>query len=405
MLPPERRTRADVLAAAAIVVVIVLVGVVVWQRSDAHGTVSVTARTPATQPATALAVPSTVRELWRAASPASTAPIVANGAVVTADDGTVTGLDPLSGAQLWHYRRNMPLCGAIGAWGTAVAVYRDQRGCSQVTQLDGSDGHRTGSRTSYADDSVELSEDGTYVLSRGANRLELWRSDLVRTLEYGYVDAPVNPKNQPRTGCTLLSAASSGTRLGVLEQCPGEVAARLTVLNPVPKDATKPEEYGSAVVPDLAGGDGARLLATSGDRIAVYVPGDNVNLRPYLGIFDATAQEVARYPLSERLPANATVVKVPGAFLLWTGAAVVALRAGDLAPLWSALGAIGPGTAMAGTIVVPVPGAMQVLDPTTGRPTNRIPVQRPDQISDPILTAVVGNTIVEQRGDQLVALG
>ncbi|MCX5044575.1 PQQ-binding-like beta-propeller repeat protein [Aldersonia sp. NBC_00410] len=406
MPAPERRSRADLLVAALIVLVVVVAVVVVWQRSDAHSTASETAKTPVSQAPTALSVPPSVQEKWRAHSSAADAPIVTDGAVVTADDGEIVGHDPADGAPVWRYRRDAPLCGAIGAWGTAVAVYRDARGCSQVTELAGADGRRTAQRTSYADDTVTLSEDGTYVLSQGPTRLELWRSDLVRTLEYGYVDAPVNPKSQPRSGCTLHSSASSGSRLAVLERCPGEAADRLSVLNTNPKDPTKPEEYGSAVLADLvdAKSDG-RVLAASGDRVAVYVPGDGAARGPYIGIYDSGISELARYPLSEELPADAVAESVPGAFLLWTGAAVVALRAADLAPLWSALDAIGPGTAMAGSVIVPVRDAIAVINPMTGKETARLPVDRTDKLTGPIRSAVAGNLILEQRGDELVALG
>jgi hypothetical protein len=405
VLAPERRTRADLLAAAIIVLVIAVATVVVWQRSDAHGTVAQTAKTPVAQQPTALAVPSAVREIWRAANPAGRAPIVTDGAVVTATGGEVVGHDPTSGVPVWTYRRDMPLCGAIGAWGAVVTVYRDDRGCSQVTELSGADGRRSAARSSYADDTVALSEDGTYVASQGPNRLELWRSDLVRTLEYGYVDAPVNPHSQPRSGCALLSSASSGTRLAILERCPSEVADRLTILNPAPKDPTKPEEYASRVLADLPTGSAGKILAASGDRVAVYIPGDGGGREPHLGIYDATASEVARYPLSENLPADAVAVRVPGAFLLWTGAAVVALRSGDLTPLWTSLDAIGPGTSMAGVVIVPVPGAIAVIDPLSGKLTRRVPVTRTERLSGPILTAVIGDIILEQRGDELVALG
>jgi hypothetical protein len=38
---------------------------------------------------------------------------------------------------------------------------------------------------------VELSADGTTVLSAGDTRLEVWRSDMVRMLSYGEIDARV----------------------------------------------------------------------------------------------------------------------------------------------------------------------------------------------------------------------
>ena len=71
---------------------------------------------------------------------------------MTADGGTVTGRDPRTGAVLWSYQRDLPLCGSVGAWHNAVAVYRDQRGCSQVTELAGDTGNRVAARSSYNDD-------------------------------------------------------------------------------------------------------------------------------------------------------------------------------------------------------------------------------------------------------------
>ena len=48
-------------------------------------------------------------------------------------------------------------------------------------------------RTAYADPEVALSSDGTTVLSAGDSRLELWRSDMVRMISYGALDARIKP--------------------------------------------------------------------------------------------------------------------------------------------------------------------------------------------------------------------
>ncbi len=405
MQAPERRSRADLLVAAAIVVSIVVAAAVIWLRSDARGTTSITATVPAVAPQTALAVPDELTELWHADNSVGAAPLTAGGAVVTAAGGTVTGRDAVSGNEIWRYQRDMPLCGVISAWGTAVAVYRDRRGCSQVTELAGADGSRRADRSSDADDTVHLSSDGTYVLTQGPTRLEMWRSDLVRTVEYGRIDAPVNPKAQPREGCALNSAVSSSTRLSVLERCPGEDADRLTILNPAPKDSQKPEEYGSTVLAELAPGHpGARVLAVAGDRTAVYLPGDNGASKPSIGVFDATANAIAQYPLSARLAPDARVARVGAGYGVWTGSQLIMLGSNDLAPLWTVAGALGPGTQMAGRTLVPVAGAIAVLDPGTGTETGRIPVQRDAATAGPITLSVIGDVVLEQRGDELVAL-
>ncbi|MGW0175438.1 Rv3212 family protein [Rhodococcus sp. NPDC003322] len=409
MLAPERRTRADVLAACAIAVLVLVAAAAVWLTSDAEGTESVTATTPAPPAETALAVPETLTEIWRADSDATRTPVVAGGAAVSGDGDTVVGHDPATGDPIWHYRRDRTLCGVIGAWNTAVAVYPDDRGCGQVTQLDGSTGVRKAQRASDADPAVTLSEDGTYLTSRGATRMEVWRSDLVRTLEFGRVDAPVNPAAQPRTGCTLLSSASSSSRVSVLESCPGEDAVRLSVLNPAPKDNSEPEEYGSRVLDEAGPSDtGARVLAVSGERTAVYLPATGT-AGATVAVFDGTGNETSRYPAPADVSPT-TVVERTGSFLSWwTGSSVIALRTTDFAPAWSVGGALGPGTAMAGLFLVPVEGGVAVIDAATGAETRRIPIDRPGLAparlgGRPITSAVLGSVLLEQRGDELVAL-
>ncbi|TQF66088.1 PQQ-binding-like beta-propeller repeat protein [Rhodococcus spelaei] len=409
MVAPERRTRVDVVAACAIAVVVLVAAGVIWLRSDARGTVSVTAEHPAAPAETALSVPETLTEAWRASSRETAFPLVAGGAVVTADDGTVLGRDPATGTELWRYQRDMPLCGAVDAWHTVVAVYRDRLGCGQVTQLDGSTGARQAQRNSDADESVTLSEDGTYLTSRGSSRLEVWRSDLVRTLEFGRVDAPVNPGAQPRSGCTLLSSASSSSRLAVLERCPGESADRISILNPAPKDNSKPEEYGSTLLDD-AGKDvtGAAVLAVSGDRTAVYAP-PGVGGGARIAVYDGSGSLVNQFPVSGDVSPTARVVRSGPIFAWWTGSRVISLRATDFTPGWTVDGALGPGTAMAGQFLVPVDGAVAVVDPTTGAEVRRVPVDRagptPATLGGaPITSAALGGVLLEQRGDDLVAL-
>lgn len=410
MLAPERRSRVDIIAAAALVVAVVVAITVIWFHSDARGTTSVTAETPAVPPKTALTIPDTLRPIWDAPSAATSVPLTAGGAVVTAEGGTVTGRDARDGRELWHYQRNMPLCGVVNSWGTAVAVYRDQRGCSQVTDLDGADGSRKAQRSSDADQELTLSSDGTYVVAQGDTRLEAWRSDLVRTIEYGRIPAAVQPKAQPRTGCRIDSAGSSTSRLAVLERCPKENNDRLTMLNPAPKDNQKPEEYGSSVIAALAPGvGGARVLAVSGDKAAVYLPAGGKD-GPRIGVFDGEANPIQQYALSKPLADDAVVTKNASNFTIWTGSQLIAVRAADFVPIWAAEGVLGPGSTMAGSLVVPVVGGLAVLDPSNGREVRKLDVARNDAdgkpvTQGPINTTVLGNFVLEQRGDKVVALG
>ncbi|MBY4108441.1 PQQ-binding-like beta-propeller repeat protein [Rhodococcus fascians] len=417
MLAPERRSRTDLVVAVVIAVTVVVAASVAWLTGDARGTTSVTADNPLAPSEAAASVPAALSELWRAPSSATDSthtpvPVVTGSTVVTGDGGSVVGHDPRSGDPAWSYSRDLPLCSVIASWNTAVSVYRDDRGCSQVTTLDGSTGVRTAQRTSDADDSVYLSSDGTYVTSRGDTRMELWRSDMVRTLEYGRVDAPVNPGTQPRTGCTLLSTTSSNSRTAVLEQCPGEPAARLSLLNPAPKDASEPEEYGSSVVPDLVTSEqeptSGRVLALTGSLVALYVPSAN-GAPARIALYDDTATAVSEFALPAGLgPASAPpaspATKQGSVFTWFTGSGVQALNSTDLTPAWSMPGALGSGAVMAGRLLVPVPDAIAVVELATGTVIAEIPIDRGDY-DGPVQTSVIGDVVVEQRGSDLVALG
>lgn len=411
MLAPERRRRSDLVVAAAVALTALLVAGVVWLGSDARGTTSSPAQSPLPTPETASTVPPTFREIWRASSPATTTPVVAGGAVVAAGDDAVNGLDPASGNVAWSYSRDAALCGITEAWGSAVVVYRDDRGCSQVTELDGSTGSREAQRTSDADDRTILATDGTYVTARGDSRLEVWRSDLVRTLEYGRVDAPVNPGAQPRDDCTLLSSASTSSRLAVLENCPGDSADRLTTLDPAPDDGREPEEFGSSVVAALTGADGpvsgAKVLVTAGDRVALAVPA-RAGRPASVALFGGDAQPITEFDLPATitdgsLQHSSAAVDAGSVYTWWTGTGTVALSVSDLSPRWTVAGSLGPGTPMAGKLLLPVPNGISVMQPETGAVERTIAVDRGDH-TGPVGLSVVGDTIVEQRGGQLVAL-
>ena len=118
---------------------------------------------------------------------------MAAGAVVTGAGREVDGRDPATGSVLWSYSRDVDLCGVTYVYNDAVAVYPDVRGCGQVTTIDGQTGRRGHSRTAYADPEVTLSADGSTVLSAGDTRLELWRSDMVRMIGFGALDARIKP--------------------------------------------------------------------------------------------------------------------------------------------------------------------------------------------------------------------
>lgn len=403
MVKPERRTRADLIAAAAIAVTIAVVAAVIWWTSDARATVSRPAASPVKTLAPAKAVPASLRELWTAPSPKTTAPVLAGGAVVTGDGQQVDGRDPATGAVLWSYSRDLDLCGVTSVYSYAVAVYPDSRGCGQVSTIDGQTGMRGPSRTAYADPEITLSSDGTSVLAAGDNRLELWRSDMVRMISYGKLDAKIKPDVPGPVLCTLTSAASSTSAVSVLEACPDQQDLRLTVLRPAKEEDTPDLKY--VPLEGVKEGSGARVVAVSETTTAVYVP----TPRPSLMIIDETGSTTANLPLPKPASPGAAATKPGDVVTWWTGNAVLVFSASGLQYRFT-VGPdgthvpVGPATMMAGRLIIPVSDGIGVYDATTGVNERFIPLRRtPSQSA--VVPGVAGSVLLEQRGATLAALG
>lgn len=404
MVKPERRTRADVVAAIAITAVLAVTAGLVWWTSDARATISRPAADPLPPLVNAKAVPSSLRQLWTVPSPKTTAPLVVAASVVTGDGHTVNGRDPVTGNPVWSYARtDLDLCGVSWVYQYAVAVYPDARGCGQVSTIDAKTGRRGPARTAYADPEVKLSSDGTAVLSAGDSRLELWRSDMVRMLSYGSLDARIKPGTPASPLCRLVSAAASSATVSVLESCPNQDDLRLTLLRPADDEDTPELKY----VPQsgVSADSGAQVVAVDDTTTAVYVP----TPKPVVNIVDETGATIASTPLARPASQNATMSRAGDLITWWTGDSVMVFSANGIEYKYtvSAAGAnvpLGPATAMAGRLLVPVTGGYDVFDPGSGRGDRHIPVSRPPSATA-IVPAVAGSTVLEQRGDELVALG
>jgi len=406
MVRPERRTNGDLIAAAAIVVVVAVVAALFWWNSSARATISHPATSPPPNPIPARVVPDAMEQLWSAASPRTVQPVVVSGTVVTGDGRTVAGHDPKTGQSRWTFARNTDLCAVSYVYDLAVAVYPDNRGCGQVSSIRGGTGERGPTRSAYADKHVVVTSDGSTVLSAGPTRLELWRSDLVRMLSYGEIDARIKPVNQGLgTGCTLMSAAASDLAVSVLEACQGQNDLRLTLLKPA-KEEDEPETK-NVPLPGVAADSEARVLAVSGTTTAVYLPSP----RPEVAVYDETGTKVSSTLLHKApelaSPARA-VTRAGDLFTWWTGDTVEVFdgqlgyrytieASGPVAP-------VGPATMMAGKLLIPLTTGIGVYDPATGANERVVPVDHPAG-SGPVVPMITGSMVVEQHGDTLAVFG
>ncbi|WP_367132150.1 PQQ-binding-like beta-propeller repeat protein [Saccharothrix sp. HUAS TT1] len=406
---PERlparswRTRGDFIGLALVVVGVLVATLTVWLTSDARNTVSQTGPSAITplQPVTAM--PPTLAESWRAPSGATPVPVNLDSVVVTGDGGEVVGRDALSGDVRWRYARDWPLCTVTTAWGRVFAVHRKDTNCSEVTTLETGSGKRGPQRNGDAELGARLLNEGSHVLTTGGSYVEVYRrDDLVRSMEYGALRAIVNPGKQPRTGCTYHSFAVTGGKVALIERCPAQDPSdRLTILKPNPEKSDEPQ----VITTVLTGETGARVIAVTANRVALAVPGRIVVFDSETGSsigtypVDVTADELAGDP-----PGRVASTFTSTANTYWfTGSKTVALSLNDLNPLWTADDTLGAGTTLAGRLLLPVQGALAVLDQVTGEEVGRVPVDRGDH-TGPIEMATEGPVVLEQRGGTLVAL-
>lgn len=311
MVRPERRTRSDLVAVALILVAVVVAGLVVWLRSDARATDSEPAQRSIQRAAEPAEVPAALREAWRAPSAATPQPVVAGPAAVSAEGGEVFGHDPATGAVRWRYARDLPLCTVGSEWNRAIAVYRKEANCSEVSTLQGSTGVRGPARNSDAEFGTRLLSDGTYVTATGQRVLGTWRSDLVRTQQYGIMPALKNANNNiRRPDCSYPSTAVGNGRIAVIEDCPTDVHKRLTVLKAHPQDNEQPEEVFSTVL----GGSEATAVSVTGNRTAVFLR-DTGQLVVYN---NATGSVQSQFPMPADAPVPADGVEPVSPDKVWT---------------------------------------------------------------------------------------
>jgi hypothetical protein len=406
---PERRTRADLIVGALLGVLLLGGAVVFAATSDATHTTSVPAAAPIAAPPPAGGVPAAFSEAWRAPSGATRTPVVAGHALVTADGSTVTGRSAADGAVAWTYARDEPLC-TVGAGFTALAdsqrvlaLYRNGGWCSELTALRPDTGTRAAARNPDLRGDTALIDNGNLVAGTGAQTIEVMRSDLVRTLEYGYLEAPVNAGSQPRPQCTHASTLLGQDRLAVIERCPGEPTDRLTVVDPDDTKDGKPIERWSK--PLAAAGAG--LVAISASRIAVVLPNP-----ARIVLYDEQGAEVGSSPVPDGAPAAAanppagvpTTSADTRQVSWWTGTSTVLLDPEALTPLTTVDGTLGPGITYGDATLVPVPDGLAVLGRSGAGPVVRtIPVARADR-TGPVRLATQGAVLAEQRGREVVAL-
>jgi hypothetical protein len=308
--------------AAGLAVAVAVIGFLVYRTSDLANTSLVTGAVAAV-PSPTGAAPQTLTPKWsQPTGPALGAVVSASGVVVTTDAHTVTGRDAVTGSVRWSYTRsNRNLCAvgsadigptdmtSSGSVAGIATVYAENGFCSQVMTLDPVTGARGKVRTSPNEVNGSLAFGGPYAGWLGPDRVEVWRYDLVRTIQYGVQVNPPKP-GQSRLGCTFTDLALAANQFATVEHCPAEGDnARLVVNFDDPGAVTGHpdgwdifQHYPRTCVPDAAkkgcadidtGGTGARIVGITADRVAVLVSGSS----PAVKVYDASGKLTSSTPV------------------------------------------------------------------------------------------------------------
>jgi hypothetical protein len=476
-----RRKRIDRIVAAVIAIVVVAAGIVVYLTSDIRATASVVGR-EVPSPATPKDVPTSLTQAWTLPTdPVLGAVASPYGVVVTTDATTVTGHDAVNGSVRWSYgRSNAPLC-AVGSGdldATGVDVRGKVRGvmavsekngyCSQVMLLDPDTGDRHYDRTSPNQLGGALAFGGPYAGWLGPSLVELWRDDLVRTIQYGDLPAPPKPY-ATHTGCTFTDIALADTQFATVEHCPEQGENARVVINWATPDSAPDKPDDQDVFKHAARADfdteapAARIVGITADRVAVLVSAP----QPAVVVYDPTGTETTRSPvdipaemivaadqltpgggtaptpairdgfnryslIGDRLLAvSSQIAKVTAPTSTSTTASTAAefapptvgvlagtgtessapvvpetVSINDLSVLWTKQGTLGLPAVIGDQLLMPVPGGLTVFGSANGNPGFAVTTIPVDRAgySGRVDAAAVGAMVIETRGGTVVGL-
>lgn len=399
MSRPLRRTRGDLISTALIAAVSVVAVGGVWLTAPIRESELTPAESEFVAAAPMETVPTALAETWSADAgvlPGVHRPLVIDGLVVAHDAHTVRALDPADGTEVWSYTRDLPLCSLGAAWGRVVTTWRAANGCGDVVSIDAGTGQYHRTRSAVSPDEVVAVNSNDRVGTVGAERLELWRSDLVRTVEYGKVEGIQEPHLQPHPGCRLTSALTRSELLAVTEVCGDGTWLRFQ--EATPEQSREPEirssvELDSPTAYLVAVGESGAAVIDDAEIVSYSDEGTELHR---LGVTSPAVEE-------QELPYAPVTADQPHHMTWFDGRHLVLFSPAELEVQHSFDDAVGTGVAAGGRLLVPVVEGIAVVNWETGETENTIPVDRGDHVGM-VTLGVAGETVVEKRGDRLYGL-
>lgn len=404
--PVLSASRKDWIATGVITAVCALAVGGAYFTSDIRSAALTTENTPGDVEVQVLAeAPNKLAEAYaldNAGVPGEHKPLVTAGLVITNDARTVHATNQ-DGSEAWSYsRKNDDICSLGTAWNKVVVTYRTGVGCGDVVSIDAATGQYANTRSAINSEDVVSVTSNDRIGTVSTDRIDLWRSDLVRTVEYGDVEAPQEPDMQPNADCTISSALTRTENVALTESCPNESGTWMRLMKGTPEDSRKPEVTTNVQLPE----DGARLVAIGQEAATAYVPGPT----PALRSFDKTGTETATRTVAESpavtegtTPFAPATADLPHHMSWFDGTRLYLFTPTELKVDRVFEDAIGTPVAVGERMLMPTNKGIAVVDWTTGETERTIPVDR-GGYSGPVYLAMAGTTIVESRGAQTVVL-
>ena len=335
--------------------------------------------------------------------PGQSRAVSSKGLLISHEGDTLTATDS-TGNTVWSYeRRDADLCSLGTAWNKIVATYRTGVGCGDVVALHAANGEYADTRSARSADDVVPITSNDRVGTVSTARVELWRSDLVRTVEYGDVTAKQEPNMQPHEDCSITSALTRTETLAVTESCPDSPDSTwLRIQEATPEDSRKPEINKDIEISD----PGARLVAFGQEAAAVYLPADSPRIVSYNfdgEVVSTTEVEPSAAITDSASPFAPAIADLPHHMSWFDGERLYLFTPTELKVDHVLDNALGTGITLDERLLVPTEEGIDVVNWSSGKTERTIRVDR-DGYSGPISLTLAGTVIIEQRGDTAVAL-
>lgn len=395
MSAPLQRTPRDLIATGVVSAVSLLAVVGVWATAPIRSAELTPAAEEVSVEEQLLEVPAGLVKSFTLDSstlPGQHRPLVAGGLLISNDGHNVFAHDP-AGEEVWRYERDREICGIGTAWQAVTIAYRNNAGCGDAVSITASSGEYKSTRSAPAPDEVVMTTSNDRVGIANEERVELWRSDLVRTVEYGDVPAPQEANQQPHADCTITSALTRTELLAVTEQCPDGTWLRLQ--DTTPEDARKPEITQNIQLEDPA----SRLVAIGQSDVAVHTGSQILAINGE----GETTQRLISPKLDVAGFYSPATADLPNHMSWFEGNRLYLFDPAGLKVTQVFMDAIGTGIVVGDKLLYPVENGISVTDPIFGVQEKILPVQRGAHTGE-VSLALAGGTIVEKRGEQLVGL-